>query len=134
MGRALVERWNFWRRLPQLNLAVFATGLLISGVTMILAPAGYKSFYLECAGVQMTPAWFGLLSIIISVALFATCGMPWALGLLVAVFVARATLLFTAWAGRVQPAPPAARWIWEVCIAIVILLNAPRHDRTRSHP
>jgi len=115
--------WDFWKAFPQSVVALFCLGLIVSGITMMLTPSGYRSFRVTLIdGYTFTPAWAGLLSALSGVWCLAARAHGLGLALVVASFMGRAGLLFTAWAWPRDIPPPATRWIWEVLIAVTVIM------------
>jgi len=124
MGSRAAGSWTFWRRFPESIVGLFCMGLILSGAMMIVAPEGYRSFYVGItATLVFTPFWAGWMSLLSAVICLIKRARGLGLALVVATFMGRAGLLFTAWAfPRNKTPPPATRWIWEVVIAWTILL------------
>jgi hypothetical protein len=127
-----LRQWNFWKLFPNNVVGILSVGLMISGITMLLQPHLYRSFYMDIDGIfVVTPIWAGWTSLLSGAACLATKAGRIGVALVAGAFAGRGVILFTAWvATRVDPPPPPTRWIWEVINLVVILLSAAHFRRS----
>jgi O-antigen/teichoic acid export membrane protein len=127
-----LESWRkFWLVFPNDIVGILCIGLVISGLTMLTQPDGYRSFYMDVGPFHWTPIHGGVASAVCALICLASKASYAGLALVAATFAGRGVLLFTAWSmGRVDPAPPATRWIWEAINVAIILMAAGKLRRT----